>query len=523
MLLVFNRAGLEWVVVNLSRHSTLRNVWLVVGLLTVLGCAFVSSAHAAFPGRNGLLAFTAGESTGASIHTMSADGGAQTVVRSVAANPAWSPSGASIAFVNGHVRTMAADGTLEADVAPGNFVSEPAWAPTGDRIVFSREDENCTDICQNNVLEVRKLDGTVQPSLTFTDDLPVGTWSPDGGKIYYTAKDGIWVWQLAPGQVDQIQPNSDHGAPTVSPDGSRIAFTRSRTTGCPFCVLADQGIYVMQADGTNVTRISAPDPAHDSSPAWSPDGTRIAFVSTRDGNYELYTMNPDGSDQTRITNTPAIVERTPDWQPIPINAYPRPKSATPIYTPLVIAYAPCTSSNRVHAAPLSSGSCSPPAQASGQLTVGTPDANMRPLNGGGWVRLKAILDDAATPAADESDLTIDVNATDVRKKADLTDYPGELRLSSVVRATDKRNSPSPTPSGLGAATLKDVTFGPTVPCSVTSDTSVGSTCSVSTSVNGLIPGLIVGGARSIWQFDQITLNDGGPDSTAHARRQHARS
>ena len=35
---------------------------------------------------------------------------------------------------------------------------------------------------------------------------------------------------------------------------------------------------------------------------------------------------------------------------------------------------------------------------------------------------------------------------------------------------------------------------------------------MSTSVNGLIPGLIVGGARSIWQFDQITLNDGGPDS-----------
>ena len=222
----------------------------------------------------------------------------------------------------------------------------------------------------------------------------------------------------------------------------------ARWVGCGPCTLADNGIYVAQADGTGVTRLSPPDPARDYEPAWSPDGTKIAFASTRDGNRELYVMDADGSNQTRITDTPSVSEQFPDWQPIPINAYPRPKSATPIYTPLVIAYAPCTSSNRVHAAPLSSGSCSPPSQASTQLTVGTPDANMSPLNGGGWVRLKAILDDDGTPA-DESDLTIEVNANDVRKKADLTDYPGELRLSSVVRATDKRNSPSPTPSGLG--------------------------------------------------------------------------
>ena len=85
----------------------------------------------------------------------------------------------------------------------------------------------------------------------------------------------------------------------------------------------------------------------------------------------------------------------------------------------------------------------------------------------------------------------------------------------MVRATDKRNSPGPTPRGLGAATLKDVTFGPSVPCTpdrCPDSTVVGSTCSVSTTVNTLIPGLIVGGARAIWQLDQVNLNDGGPDS-----------
>jgi hypothetical protein len=65
---------------------------------------------------------------------------------------------------------------------------------------------------------------------------------------------------------------------------------------------------------------------------------------------------------------------------------------------------------------------------------------------------------------------------------------------------------------LGAATLKDVTFGPSVPCVTTPDTTIGSACSVSTTVNTLIPGLVVGGARAIWQLDQINLNDGGPDA-----------
>ena len=49
-------------------------------------------------------------------------------------------------------------------------------------------------------------------------------------------------------------------------------------------------------------------------PAWSPDGSRIAFSSTRDGNTEIYSMNPDGSDQVNLTSNPAG-DDDPAWSP----------------------------------------------------------------------------------------------------------------------------------------------------------------------------------------------------------------
>jgi len=69
----------------------------------------------------------------------------------------------------------------------------------------------------------------------------------------------------------------------------------------------------MNADGSNQHRLTD-NPAPDSYPAWSPDGTRIAFVSERDGNSEIYVMNADGSDPRRLTDE-AAVDAYPAWSP----------------------------------------------------------------------------------------------------------------------------------------------------------------------------------------------------------------
>jgi len=99
--------------------------------------------------------------------------------------------------------------------------------------------------------------------------------------------------------------STEYGNPAWSPDGTRIAFQSTRD--------GNEELYIMAADGTGVTRLTN-NAVFDGEPAWSPDGTKIAFQSTRDGNAQIYVMNPDGTGVTRLTNDPAAAA-DPAWSP----------------------------------------------------------------------------------------------------------------------------------------------------------------------------------------------------------------
>ena len=71
-------------------------------------------------------------------------------------------------------------------------------------------------------------------------------------------------------------------------------------------------VWSMNGDSTNQTALST---NSDSQPAWSPDGTEIAFISGRDGNSEIYATKADGSAQTRLTQTGSSNEAQPAWSP----------------------------------------------------------------------------------------------------------------------------------------------------------------------------------------------------------------
>lgn len=72
-------------------------------------------------------------------------------------------------------------------------------------------------------------------------------------------------------------------------------------------------IFIMNADGTNIRRLTN-NSYIDTSPTWSPDGSKIMFTSNRDGNHELYTMDKNGNNITRLTNEPRT-DNFSDWSP----------------------------------------------------------------------------------------------------------------------------------------------------------------------------------------------------------------
>ncbi len=100
-------------------------------------------------------------------------------------------------------------------------------------------------------------------------------------------------------------------SPSWSPDGSKIAFSSDRDNlGGP------SEIYVMNVDGSGLTRLTN-DAFDDAAPVWSPDGSKIAFVRIPaiGADAEIYVMNADGSGQTNISNNPSSWDVFPSWSP----------------------------------------------------------------------------------------------------------------------------------------------------------------------------------------------------------------
>jgi hypothetical protein len=184
--------------------------------------------------------------------------------------------------------------------------------------------------------------------------------------------------------------------------------------------------------------------------------------------------------------------------------YPRPRGASPMRVSLVPAFNQCTSPNRTHGPSLAHPSCNPPVQTSGNLTIGSPDSNGAGANSVGSARI-AVLNGNAATVADEADVRYTVSMTDVRKTSDLTDYTGQLQVKTSLRVIDRYNGASEV--GVG----QDTSFAVTVPCVATGVTTIGSNCTLNTSADAVLPGVVKETRRAIWQLGQVQVFDGGAD------------
>ncbi len=129
----------------------------------------------------------------------------------------------------------------------------------------------------------------------------VSTFSLDNPEIYIMDADSTDVKRLTNNSADDNQP-------AWSGDGTRIAFASNRNGTSK----ADYDIYVMNADGSDQHRLTD-NPTVDTNPAWSPDNTKIAFDSMRNSQWNIFVMNADGTGTQQLTNQSDNL--SPSWSP----------------------------------------------------------------------------------------------------------------------------------------------------------------------------------------------------------------
>jgi Tol biopolymer transport system component len=241
-------------------------------------------------------------------------------------SPSWSPRGLYVTFARiqtpeSAIFRIAASGEGLRQLTPLKLgFDSPDWAPAGGRIAAVAGNPFAKPPSADHIY-VMRADGRKRRRITNTasDDMDPA-WSPDGtriafsrdksgttsdhnfGELYVISADGRRIRRLT------STPLADEYGPAWSPDGTRIAFWRRDETG--------DSIVLINVDGTNERRLS-PDPSDEQWPAWSPDGTHIAFVkdilTLKAG--EIWVMNSDGSDRRKLIDGPYSDPWEPDWGP----------------------------------------------------------------------------------------------------------------------------------------------------------------------------------------------------------------
>ena len=225
--------------------------------------------------------------------------------------------------VNNDIFTMNGDGTGVTQLTTdGASNDNPEWSPDGTKIAFdSWVDANTANIYVMNAAGTDRQRLTTTPPSQGRDFQ--ATWAPDGASLAFvsTRDGGYELYRMNADGTSQTRltntnPEADDWQPSVSPDG-RIAFASDRDN----TLYEAYDLYILDPDTGKVSRLTFdgdPDEnsfRHDSlNPVWSPDGTRIAFDSTRSGNREVWVINADGSGLANVSNDPGQ-DYEPAWSP----------------------------------------------------------------------------------------------------------------------------------------------------------------------------------------------------------------
>jgi TolB protein len=416
-------------------------------------------------------------------------------------DPAWSPDGTKIAFArfNGtyyEIWTMNADGSGQtAVVQAGKSTTHPTWSPAGNKLVFTFAFSGTDDDIYSADSGSPNSNVSALAETTLNERDPA--WQPGASQIAFqklntsTGNYEIDFVTYPSGTVSPFLSGSaaNYAEPAWSPDGTKLAV-RNGISG------VNDDIFLINSDGSGYGPLPAPTSSNEHNPAWSPEGQLVAYDYDGGSNKDIRTQRYNLSARGTIVNPGDDTD--PDWQPV-TTAQARPQSASPLRVPLTIAFDDC-GAGPTHSPPFNTSTCGPARASSPDLTVGEPLVNGKPSKANGFIKITSLL----SPSNGQVNVSIkDVRCANYVSGCNdlLGDYTSFLNLGLQFQITDRA-----TPAGT-AATIPLVALSAQVPCTATTDTTVGSTCTLATDLNSIAPGAIVTGKRASWVLKDATVYD----------------
>jgi Tol biopolymer transport system component len=339
------------------RHFKLLSITLALLVLSSFGFSATAGASGSTrPSQGSVIVFQV--SSGGPIYALDPDGGNLRYL-TTGMDPAVSPDGKTVAFtrwqgqtngVLGSLWVINVDGTGERQVMGfTNQAKSPTWSADGKQIVVSfqqggRVDDMWMCMVNGQRTEVEEvIEGApcmplradpywglrvVDVASGAYEDLPrdnhsfAPTWDPvNAWHVVFRGDKGLESLDLNEKTTWVLKENASYRGPVFSPDGAKIATTFNQNDHWE--------VHVMNADGSGEVRLTETPRTvlinqqlqggvskswDNAAPAWSPDGKQIAFISNRNGTYEIWVMNADGSNPHVLLPASALGEQAIQYQ-----------------------------------------------------------------------------------------------------------------------------------------------------------------------------------------------------------------